>query len=127
MKIEIAKMLRSAEDCLLSAEHSLAGGWYKAAANRTYYCIFDCISALLHHKDVFAKTHQGAHLKFAECYIKPGILDIRLAKALTKVFDLRQSSDYDFEFEPDEADILAALEHARTFLAATRAYFEAGE
>ncbi len=37
---------------------------------------------------------------------------------------LRQSSDYDFEFEPDEANILTALEHARTFFAATRANFE---
>ncbi len=59
MKMEIAKMLQSAEDCLSSAEHSFSGGWYKATANRAYYCIFDCVTALLHHKDIFVKTHQG--------------------------------------------------------------------
>ncbi len=59
MIMEIVKMLQSAEDCLLSAEHSFSGGWYKATANRAYYCIFDCVTALLHHKDIFVKTHQG--------------------------------------------------------------------
>jgi len=123
MTIEIVKILQSAEDCLLSAEHSYSGGWNKAAANRSYYCIFDCITAFLHHKDIFAKTHQGAQLKFSEVYIKSGILDIGLAKSISKVFDLRQSCDYDFDFEPNEEDIPAALEHARTFLAATKLYF----
>ncbi len=122
MTQEIAKIIRSAEDCLLSAEHSSSGGWYKAAANRAYYCIFDCITALLHHQEIFAKTHQGAHIKFSEHYIKPGILDVQLAKILVDVFGLRQSSDYDFEFEPDETDITDALDNARTFLTATQAY-----
>jgi uncharacterized protein (UPF0332 family) len=81
MNPEIAKILRSAEDCLLSAEHSLNGHWYKAAANRSYYCIFDCAVALLHQKGVFTKTHQGAQIKFNELYIKTGTLDLGLAKS----------------------------------------------
>ncbi|MCE7921785.1 MAG: hypothetical protein DYG98_01905 [Haliscomenobacteraceae bacterium CHB4] len=44
---------------------------------------------------------------------------------LTQVFDLRQSSDYDFEFEPTESDTLTAIESARTFLHATKDYLEA--
>ena len=125
MTPEIEKIIDRAEDCLSDAVFNFEHNRFQVAINRSYYCMFDCISALLHHKDIFVKTHQGAHLKFAEHYVKPGILDISLAKALSKVFDLRQSSDYDFEFEPSEADIPAALDHARTFLAATKTYFEA--
>jgi uncharacterized protein (UPF0332 family) len=50
-------------------------------------------------------------------------LDINLAKILADVFGLRQSADYDFEFEPDEADITEAIKQARTFLTATQTYF----
>lgn len=48
-----------------------------------------------------------------------------MAKALSKVFDLRQSADYDFQYELAEQEVAIAIEHARTFLATTRAYFEA--
>ncbi len=125
MTSEIKKIIDRAEDCLSDAVFNFEHNRFQVAINRSYYCMFDCISALLHHKDIFVKTHQGSHLKFAEHYIKPGLLDISLAKMLSKVFGLRQSSDYDFEFEPDADDITAALDHARTFLAATKGYFAA--
>lgn len=117
MTHEIKKILENAEDCLLSAQHSLEGGWYKAAVNRAYYCM-----ALLRDKELAAKTHQGAHILFRQHFIKTGVIEEQFAENLTEVFVLRQSADYDFE--PNEADILAALLHARTFLAATRVYFE---
>ena len=124
MSYEIGKMLQSAEDCLLSAEHSFKGGWYKAAANRSYYCVFDCITALLYAKGASAKTHQGAHVKFRQLYIKTALLRVNLDEILTRVFDLRQSSDYDFEFEPTKADTLSAIESAKEFLAATKSYLQ---
>jgi len=125
MTNEIEKILENAEDCLLSAEYNFKGGWYKAAINRTYYCMFDSVTALLRDKELSAKTHQGAHILFRQHYIKTEIIEIQMAENLAQVFVLRQSSDYDFEYEPDAVDILAAIDHARTFLAATRAYFEA--
>ncbi|MCE7921786.1 MAG: HEPN domain-containing protein [Haliscomenobacteraceae bacterium CHB4] len=64
MTYEIARMLYSAEECLSSATYNFQGGWHKAAVNRCYYCLFDCITALLFVEGVSAKTHQGAHVKF---------------------------------------------------------------
>ena len=124
MTYEIEKILENAEDCLLTAQYNADGGWNKAAVNRAYYCMFNSVTALLRDKGLAAKTHQGAHILFSQHYIKTGIMSVEMGENLAEVFVLRQSSDYDFEFEPDEANILTALEHARTFFAATRAYFE---
>jgi len=125
MNLEIETILARAKDCLSDAEFNFEHDRLQVAANRSYYCVFDCIAALLHHKDIYAKTHQGAHQKFSELYIKSGILDIQLAKTLSKVFDLRQSADYDYQSELAQQDVATALDHARTFLAATKTYFEA--
>ena len=124
MSYEIEKILQNAEDCLLNAEYNFKGNWYKAAANRAYYCIFDCISALLQEKQVTAKTHQGAHIQFRQLYIKTGVLDLSLAEMLSESFELRQSADYDFEFDLSEADAASAINNARTFFTATKNYFE---
>jgi len=64
MSDEIEKILREAEDCLSNAKYNLKGNWNKAAVNRAYYCMFYCVTALLHTQQISAKTHQGAHLKF---------------------------------------------------------------
>ncbi|MBK6995587.1 MAG: HEPN domain-containing protein [Lewinellaceae bacterium] len=84
--------------------------------------MFD-VTALLRDKGLAPKRIK-AHILFSQHYIKTGIMSVEMGENLAEVFVLRQSSDYDFEFEPDEANILTALEHARTFFAATRAYFE---
>ncbi len=59
MSLEILKVIKRADDCLSDAEFSLQHGRLLAAANRSYYCVFDCITALLINKEVFTKTHQG--------------------------------------------------------------------
>ena len=123
MKPEIEIILARAEDCLSDAVFNLEHDRLQVAVNRSYYCIFDCVIALLHEQAVFTKTHQGAHTKFHEHYIKTGLLDSELGKMLLLVFELRQSADYDFQYELAEQDVATALDHARTFLAATKSYF----
>lgn len=123
MNAEIQKILENAEDCLLTAQYNAQGGWQKAAVNRAYYCMFDCVTALLRAKEVSAKTHQGAHILFRQHFIKTGLLDVQLAENLSQVFALRQSSDYDFDFEPTDADIPIVLQHASQFFTATKSFF----
>ena len=47
-----------------------------------------------------------------------------LAEILSMSFELRQSADYDFEFELNELDASSAIEYARTFFTATKNYFQ---
>jgi len=124
MKIPVEKIIEKAEDALSDAVFNFEDERYQAAINRAYYAIFYCISALLEIKNINTKTHQGAHNKFNELYIKTGLLPSALNTSLDIVFALRQSGDYDLGFEPDQLEVSAAVEHARIFLTATRAYFE---
>ena len=124
MKTELEKILARAEDCLSDAQFNFEHDRLQVAVNRSYYCIFDCVRALLWDKEVFTKTHQGAHTKFNEMYIKTGLFDIKLGKMILFVFDLRQSSDYEILYELAETDAAIALENAQTFLAATKKYFQ---
>lgn len=120
MSSEVEKIIRVAEDCLSNAEYNLHGGWSKAAVNRAYYCMFYCVTALLHIQQISAKTHQGAHLKFRELYIKTGLMPMETAESLRAVFEMRQSCDYDFEFDPTGEDAKGAIDMARDFLEATK-------
>ncbi len=124
MSGEVGKIIREAEDCLSNAEYNLHGGWSKAAVNRAYYCMFYCVTALLHIQQISAKTHQGAHLKFRELYIKTGRMPPETAESLRMVFEMRQSCDYDFEFDPSQEDALQAIGGARDFLEAALVILE---
>lgn len=127
MNAEVKIVLERAKDCLSDASFNLTHQRLLAAANRSYYCVFDCLTALLMAKGVSTKTHQGAHLKFNELYIKTGLMERKLSAQLLFVFDLRQSADYDFSYELSEQDAASALEFAEIFLAETLAYFSAIE
>jgi uncharacterized protein (UPF0332 family) len=90
MSEEVIKILQRAADCLSDAQLNYQFQRYIACINRSYYCIFDCLQALLYTKDVFAKTHQGTHIKFNELYLKTKTLPEDLGVKLNFVFDLWQ-------------------------------------
>lgn len=123
MNVPLEKIIEKAADALSDAEFNLEYERYEAAINRAYYAIFYSISALLEAKQVATKTHQGAHSKFNEFYLKTGLLPLELNACLDVVFSLRQSGDYDLQFEPTQLEADSAIENARTFLIATQAYF----
>ncbi len=123
MEKEVEKIIAKAEDCLADAELSLKYSRYIACINRSYYCTFDCIQALLYVKNVFAKTHQGSHTKFHEHYLKTGLLPVELGEKLNLAFDLRQAGDYDFDALVTEEDAKKAFEIAKLFLKTVKDFF----
>lgn len=123
MNVPIDKIIEKAADALSDAEFNFQHGRYEAAINRAYYTVFYSISALLEAKQISTKTHQGAHNKFNEIYLKSGLLPLELNTCLDVVFSLRQSGDYDLRFEPDQDDAASAIKNARQFLTATQTYF----
>ena len=123
MNVPMDKIIEKAADALSDAEFNFQHERYEAAINRAYYAIFYSISALLEAKQISTKTHQGAHNKFNELYLKTGLLPLELNTCLDVVFSLRQSGDYDLRFDPDKVEAASAIENARTFLTATQTYF----
>ncbi|MGA0559424.1 HEPN domain-containing protein [Larkinella sp. VNQ87] len=102
---------------MLAGEHTLA------AINRTYYTVYYAICALLFSKGVHARTHQGAHSKFNELFVKSGLFTIEEAKLVSDSFALRQTADYDFEATISDATAYDLVRRTRIFLDTVIAYF----
>ena len=66
--MELARYrLGQAADCLKAAENNLGSKLYKNALNRSYYCIFHSIRAVLALDMFDAKKHSGAIFELHEC------------------------------------------------------------
>lgn len=122
MSSETFKLLQRAEDCLSDAEANLKLDRLNVTVNRSYYCIFDCARGLLAEMSLQPKTHQGVYVKFNELFVKNGTFSTLQRDNFRAVFELRQSGDYDLDFEPTTENATFALESAAEFLKATKQY-----
>jgi uncharacterized protein (UPF0332 family) len=125
MNENIQKYLQKSLDCLSDAEYLLEGNRLEASCNRSYYAIFDAIQALLIDKDITTKSHQGAHTKFREIFIKTSLLPLQLSEILTESFSSRQGRDYDSDFEISKDDVKRIFTEATFFVKTVRDYLTA--
>nr|WP_293833953.1 HEPN domain-containing protein [uncultured Arsenicibacter sp.] len=123
MSESINTYLDHAEDALNAADLLLQHNHVLALANRAYYAIYYCASALLASEGVYTKKHQAARAKFSELFIKTGKMDVQASKIFGNAFAMRQSADYDKSSYLTEAEAHLLLDDARTFLQITRDYF----
>ena len=121
---EILDMFRKAQDCIASAEYNLKGDFLDAAVNRSYYGIFDALSALLQSKSLYPKSHSGALSLFSEHFIKSGILPKEVGGWVHFCFEMRQQCDYDFNSKVDFDTANQCLHYSKEFLSLTRNYLE---
>jgi uncharacterized protein (UPF0332 family) len=92
------------------------------SVNRCYYSLYYALTAVLLSENIFAKTHQGAHVKFNEVFIKGGIFPKSMAIILTDAFSKRQSGDYEVDFEITRDDLQLLLENTQTFITNVEIY-----
>lgn len=116
MKPEVLKLLAKAQDCLESAELNYNEGFYDAAVNRSYYAIFDAVTALLLVKQVVVKSHTGAIQQFAQHFVKTGIFSISLQENLIFCFQKRQKGDYDLYSDISREEAENAIMKSRAFV-----------
>jgi uncharacterized protein (UPF0332 family) len=82
-------------DILESAKVLLETGFEDGAVNRIYYAYFWAVKGLLSQKDIYVKSHTGTQSKFAETFIKTGLIPEKYGKYLGKLEDKRQLADYE--------------------------------
>ena len=82
---------------------------WNTSINRLYYACFYAIIALLKAYDIEAITHAGVRQMFGLHFIKSGLIDQDLGRFYTRLFDLRQTGDYDDFLDFDEQKVLALL------------------
>ncbi len=116
MKPEVIKLLEKAADCLESAAFNLENGFLDAAVNRSYYAIFDAVTALLLLKDITVKSHSGAIQQFSLHFIKTNLFEKELQESLIFCFQKRQTGDYDLYSDINREDAELCFSRAKEFV-----------
>ena len=108
--------LAKAKDSLLDVHFSIKNSRWNNAANRLYYACFYAAMALLFNDGHEARTHNGIKTLLGQHYVKNGIMNEDLFQAYRKMFNLRQTGDYDDLIITTEEDITPLIEPAQNFI-----------
>ena len=116
--------LEQARECLDAAILMLDAEKYKDAANRSYYCIFHAMRAVLALDGFDSKKHSGIMSEFGRRYIKTQLFPSNSSKLIRSAFDVRNDCDYNDFYVISKDDVAIQIENAKTFLAAVEAYIK---
>jgi len=116
--------LGQANDCLKAAENNLESVLYKDALNRSYYCIFHSIRAVLALGFYDSKKHSGIIAEFHKSFIKTDIFDRRFSIIIRQSFQIRNRSDYEDFYVVAKEDVVQQISNAKEFLAVVTEYID---
>lgn len=115
-----AYRLEQAMQCLATAKLTLTAGDYKAAANRSYYCIFHAMRSVLALDALDSRKHSGIISMFRQKYIRDGAFDADYSDIILDAFKMRGSSDYDDFYLAPKAKIEKQISDAERFYLLSR-------
>jgi uncharacterized protein (UPF0332 family) len=111
-----------ASECLRAAEIALENDLLPTAVNRSYYCIFHAMRAVLSLDSLDAKKHSGVISIFRQKYVKDGAFSVELSDIVERAFKMRNKSDYDDFYIIQKSDVSRQVTDARIFFAVIEAY-----
>jgi uncharacterized protein (UPF0332 family) len=114
--------LEQARQCLDSAVRELDANDFKAAANRSYYCVFHAMRALLALDGFDSKKHSGIIAAFQKRYIKTAVFPSGFSDMVQDAFNNRGKSDYEDFFVLSKEETFQQIENAERFLLAIEDY-----
>ena len=117
---EIKDFIEKAEKFLKTAEQALNIGDYDSCVSRCYYAMSFMAEAALLTKNLSASSHS----LFGEHFIKTGIFDRGLGKALNDAYDKRLIGDYGVGFILTEEEARDMLETAKNFVQRLKSYLK---
>jgi len=121
---EITDFIKKAEKFISTAEYSLNTGDYDSCASRCYYAMFFMAEAVLLTKGLIASSHKGVISLFGEQFVKTGIFERELGKALNDTYDKRIIGDYGVGFTVTEEESKDLLEKAKNFVLKLNDYLQ---
>ncbi len=119
---EIEDLIKKAWRFLRTAELALKDGDYDSCVSRAYYAMFFTAEALLLSKGLKASSHSGVITLFGEHFVKTGIFDREMGKALKRAYDSRQKGDYAAGFLIDKEEAEEKLNDAKKFVKMVEKY-----
>jgi uncharacterized protein (UPF0332 family) len=121
---EIDDLLVKAEKFLKTAEDALHGGDYDSCVSRCYYAMFFLAEAVLLTKNLKASSHKGVLGLFGQHFVKTGVFDKELGRALNDAYDKRQIGDYGVGFSITQKEAQDMLKTALNFVDTMKSHLE---
>ena len=117
--------LKQAEESLDEAKYLYDGRKSpRSVINRAYYAMFYSILALLIFEQYASSKHSGVLSFFNAQFVKKGLIEKDLGRAVNKAFDLRQRGDYREEVDLRREMVEPFLDQARKFIDAIKNHLE---
>lgn len=112
---EVDDLIRKAEKFLETAKLTFDVGDYDSCVSRCYYAMFFMAEAVLLTKGLKASSHKGVISLFGEHFVKTGIFERELGRALSDAYDKRLIGDYGVGIVISEEEARDLLEKSRNF------------
>lgn len=105
---EIRALINLADQNLKMAKLELEHNFIRGAIAKAYYVFLDMARAALISKGLITKTHGSAVGKFAETFIKTGLISKEFGRWFNRALRARQEADYEAlkDFTKEEAEEL---------------------
>jgi len=91
-------------------------GHWNLTGNRLYYAVFHMCQALLLSEGDTVRRHASMIHKIGLDFITTGRLDRTYGKLISRLYELRQSGDYDDRFDATEEEVMPYFEQVETLL-----------
>jgi Uncharacterized conserved protein related to C-terminal domain of eukaryotic chaperone, SACSIN len=95
---------------------------FRASVNRSYYSIFHALRAVLALDGFDSSKHSGIISYFNEHYVKTGVFEKSISKAVTTAFKLREKSDYQDFYIVSQEEAATQIEKAEQIIAVIEIY-----
>lgn len=117
-KAIIAYRKKKSYASLQEAEDVAKLGHWNLVANRLYYACYYMASALLIDKGLRAQSHGGSIHLIGLHFVTKGLLNREYGRLFSRLYEMRQSGDYDDMFDFTEEEVSPYIEKAYSFVKA---------
>ncbi len=95
---------------------------YRTSVNRSYYAIFHALRAVLALDGFDSSKHSGIIAYFNANYVKPGVFDKEISKAISTAYRLREKSDYQDFYIVSREEAEGQIKKAEQIVSAVELY-----
>jgi uncharacterized protein (UPF0332 family) len=108
--------IQKAKETLREAVGISSLGYWNAVINRLYYACYYMTSALLLYHGYSAQTHSGVIRLLGLHFVTKEIVPKEQSMFYSKLFELRQTGDYDDLYTLTEKEVEPLIEMARRYI-----------
>jgi len=108
--------IQKANETWKEAEGIAQLGYWNAVLNRLYYACYYMTSALLIYNGHTAQTHAGVIRLFGLNFVIKGLVSKEQSRFYSRLYELRQTGDYDDLYNLTEAEVRPLINAARNYI-----------